>query len=97
MTKAKIPLKTTSTSWAGNLMEIIVVILVGGSFLGAGTRWHNPVFILMSIVISWTLIHFFLKARHSNWQEFGFRRPKSWPQTLGWALQGQASNLRFHI
>ena len=77
---------SSSTSWSIAFTETMVVILVGGGFSGAGIRWHSPILILMSIVSSWILIQFFLKLRHSNWQEFGFQRPKSWPQTLGWAI-----------
>lgn len=70
------------------LVELLVVIMVGGSFLAAGTRWQNPLFILLSIICSWLLIHFFLKVRRSSWAEFGFHQPSSWGLTIAWGLGG---------
>jgi len=75
-------------------LELLAVFVVGGGFLLSGTQTENPFLILMSIIGSWFLIHFFLKLRQSSWQEFGFHPPQSWPQTLAWAIGG---TITFHL
>jgi membrane protease YdiL (CAAX protease family) len=70
------------------ILETICVLVVMAGIYSVGLSTQRLSLGLFSAVVGWLLSSFFLKKQGESWREFGFKRPRSWPQTVMISLAG---------
>jgi membrane protease YdiL (CAAX protease family) len=70
------------------LTILVVIFFVSGLLLWWGNKTQSALLTLASILLALILIRLVLWLRRSGWQEFGLKKPESWPKTFLLAVGG---------
>jgi membrane protease YdiL (CAAX protease family) len=68
--------------------SLLIVLGIAGIVLWAGNKQNSPPLALSSIAIAWILFRGLMWLQKYRWSDFGFQKPKSWAQTIIYALGG---------
>lgn len=76
--------ENTSLSW----LVMLIVLAIAGIILWGGNKLNSVPLALSSIPIALILLRGLMWVQQLRWRDFGFQRPKSWTQTIGYAIAG---------